>query len=67
MVQVFWWKYLMYTVWSHVTWSGLEIPFEVTMNLADTEKNRLALTKYEAITAERYEEPVDGEYWIELK
>ena len=38
----------MHTVWSHVTWSGLEILFEVTMKLADTEKNRLALTKYEA-------------------
>ena len=67
MVQEFWWKYLMRTVWSHVTQGSLESPFEVTVKLTDTEKNRLALTKYEAITAERYEEPVDGEYWIELK
>ena len=32
------------------------------MEMADTEENRLALAKYEAMTAERYTEPVDGKY-----
>ena len=41
---------------------GLEIPVEVIMEMADTEENRLALAKYEAMTAERYTEPVDGKY-----
>ena len=30
--------------------------------MAATEENRLALAKYEAMTAERYKEPVDGKY-----
>ena len=41
---------------------GLEIPVEVIVEMADTEENRLALAKYEAMTAERYKEPVDGKY-----
>ena len=40
----------------------LEIPVAVIMEMADTEENRLALAKYEAMTAERYTEPVDGKY-----
>ena len=41
---------------------GIEIPVEVTVEMAATEENRLALAKYEAMTAERYKEPVDGKY-----
>ena len=40
----------------------LEIPVEVIMEMADSEENRLALAKYEAMTAERYKEPVDEKY-----
>ena len=41
---------------------GIEIPVEVTVEMAATEENRLALAKYKAMTAERYKEPVDGKY-----
>ena len=37
---------------------GIEIPVEVTVEMAATEENRLALAKYEAMTAERYKEPI---------
>ena len=33
---------------------GLEIPVEVIVEMADTEENRLAMAKYETMTAKRY-------------
>ena len=40
----------------------MKFPVEVTMEMADTEENRLAMAKCETITTERYKEPVDGKY-----
>ena len=41
---------------------GLEIPVEVTVEMSISEKNLLALKKYQTLVEESYEEPVNGKF-----
>lgn len=41
---------------------GLEILVEVTVEMAQTEKNELAIKKFEDLVTEKYKEPVNGKF-----
>ena len=47
---------------SPIIQGGLEIPISVSVLMENTERNRLAIKKYELLTKELYRKPVDGKF-----
>lgn len=41
---------------------GLEIPVEVTVEMPTSEKNKLAIKKFQELVREKYKEPVDNKF-----